>query len=211
MTSVVPIDRDSPDPEAVYAAASVLEQGGLVVAQTETIYALLASAFVVDTLARAFDACNRPYSAPLPVMAADLADVESLARNIPKPASLLFDEYWPCPLTAVLLRQPTVSMVVTGGRNTIGVRVPGPSPAREIMLSYGAPIVCPPACLYGRRWPLSATDALEDLDGKVDLILDSGASPHGKPSTVIDLTSYPPSILREGVLDGDEILQFYNA
>jgi L-threonylcarbamoyladenylate synthase len=205
MTEILKIDPQSPDPEIVEAAARVLRRGGLVAYPTDTVYGLASSAFVVDTLARVYDATGRPYSDPLPIHIADRRDIETLAREIPRAARPLIDAYFPGPLTLIFHRLPTVSLTLTGGRNTVAIRMPAHPVPLSIIRSFETPVVCPPASLYGRRLPVRIEEVLEDLDGNVDLALDGGELPSRIPSTVVDVTQPKARIVRPGRIPEDEI------
>ena len=205
MTEVLQIDPKSPDPAILAHAGEILRGGGLVAYPTETVYGLAASAFVVDTVARVFDAKQRPFSQPLPVQIASLEDVETLARSVSPEAKRLIAEFFPGPLTLVFWRLPSVSLTVTGGTNTIGLRMPDHPIALGVLRAFGAPLVCPSANLTGRRAPMSARDVLEDLDGVIDLVLDGGETADRTPSTVLDLTSDPARLLREGKITRAEL------
>lgn len=205
MTQILTVNPDAPEPDVIESAADVLRQGGLVAYPTETVYGLAASAFVIDTVARVYDAKQRPFSQALPVQIADKADIETLARDLPPVAYRLIDDFFPGPLTIVLRRLPTVSLTVTGGQNTIGIRMPDHPVALSVIRAFGAPVVCPSANLTGRRSPMSAADVLEDLDGVIDLVLDGGPTEDRIASTVLDLTQQPARLLREGKITRAEL------
>ncbi len=198
MTEVLSIHPDAPEAAVIARAADVLRGGGLVAYPTETVYGLAASAFVPDSLARVFDAKNRPFSQALPVQIADADEIETLARDIPAEARSLIADFFPGPLTLIFFRLPTVSLVVTGGGNTVGVRMPAHAVALSVIRAFGAPVVCPSANLTGRRAPQTAADVLEDLDGRIDLILDGGPTNDRTASTVLDVTTRPARLIREG-------------
>ena len=198
MTQVLKIDPLAPDPATLARAGEILRAGGLVAYPTETVYGLAASAFVIDSVARVYDAKQRPFSQALPVQIADASEVETLARSVSPAAKRLIADFFPGPLTLVLWRLPSVSLTVTGGTNTIGLRMPNHPVALGILRAFGAPVVCPSANLTGRRSPMSAGDVLEDLDGAIDLVLDGGETADRTASTVLDVTQEPARILRAG-------------
>lgn len=198
MTEVLKINPDAPEPDVVEAAARVLRGGGLVAYPTETVYGLAASAFVIDTIARVYDVKQRPFNQALPVQIAKKSDIPTLAREIPHAAQQLVDEFFPGPLTLVFFRLPSVALTVTGGQNTIGIRMPDHPVPLSVISAFDAPVVCPSANLTGRRPPMSAADVLEDLDGLIDLVLDGGLTADRIASTVLDVTTQPARILREG-------------
>lgn len=208
MTEVLKINPTNPEPDILTHAGDILRMGGLVAYPTETVYGLAASAFVVDSVARVFDAKQRPFGQALPVQIAEAAEVETLARSFSAEAKRLIADFFPGPLTLVLWRLPSVSLTVTGGGNTIGLRMPDHPVALGVLRAFGAPVVCPSANLTGRRAPMSARDVLEDLDGLIDLVLDGGETADRTPSTVLDLTTQPARLLREGKI-GRSALEAY--
>ena len=208
MTELLKINPTDPEPDVLARAGDILRQGGLVAYPTETVYGLAASAFVVDSVARVFDAKQRPFGQALPVQIADTAEVETLARSVSPAAKRLIADFFPGPLTLVLWRLPSVSLTVTGGGNTIGLRMPDHPIALGVLRAFGAPVVCPSANLTGRRAPMSARDVLEDLDGRIDLVLDGGETADRTPSTVLDLTTQPARLLREGKIGRAELEQY---
>ena len=208
MTKVLKIDPNAPDPAVLAHAGDILRGGGLVAYPTETVYGLAASAFIVDTVARVYDAKQRPFSQPLPVQIASVEDVETLASSVSSEAKRLIAEFFPGPLTLVFWRLPSVSLTVTGGSNTIGLRMPDHPIALGVLRAFGAPVVCPSANLTGRRAPMSASDVLEDLDGVIDLVLDGGETNDRIPSTVLDVTQVPARLLREGKITRAELEVF---
>ena len=208
MTELLKINPADPDPDILARAGDILRAGGLVAYPTETVYGLAASAFGVDSVARVFEAKQRPFHQALPVQIADASEVETLARAVPAEAKRLIADFFPGPLTLVLWRLPSVPLTVTGGGNTIGLRMPDHPVALGILRAFGAPVVCPSANLTGRRAPMSARDVLDDLDGQIDLVLDGGETADRTPSTVLDLTMRPARLLREGKI-GRAVLEAY--
>lgn len=205
MTEVLPINPNAPEPDILAHAGNILRAGGLVAYPTETVYGLAASAFIPDSIARVFDAKGRPFGQPLPVQIASVAEVETLARNIPDAAEKLLADFFPGPLTLIFWRQPTVSLTITGGGETVGLRMPDHPVALGVLRAFGAPVVCPSANTTGRRAAMSAADVLEDLDGRLDLVLDGGPTTDRTPSTVLDVTVSPARIVREGKISRAEL------
>ena len=205
MTEVLQINPDAPEPDILAYAGDILRQGGLVAYPTETVYGLAASAFTDISVARVFDAKGRPSGQPLPVQIADAGELETLARDIPEAAKRLFADFFPGPLTLIFRRQPAVSLLITGGGETVGLRMPDHPVALGVLRAFGAPVVCPSANTTGRRAAMSAADVLEDLDGRIDLILDGGPTTDRTPSTVLDVTTIPAKIIREGKISRAEL------
>ena len=198
MTELLRISSTDPDPAVLAHAGAVLRAGGLVAYPTETVYGLAAGAFLADSVARVFEAKLRPFGQALPVQIADASEVETLARDVGPEAMRLIADFFPGPLTLVLWRLPSVPSAVTGGGNTVGLRMPDHPVALGVLRAFGAPVVCTSGNLTGRRAPMSASDVLEDLDGRIDLVLDGGETADRTPSTVLDLTTRPARLLREG-------------
>ena len=205
MTEVLPINPLAPEPDILARVGEILREGGLVAYPTETVYGLAASAFDLGSITRVFDAKGRPHGQPLPVQIAGVAEVEALARDIPQAAQTLIADFFPGPLTLVLWRQPSVSLLITGGGETVGLRMPDHPVALGVLRAFGGPLVCPSANLTGRRAAMSASDVLEDLDGRIDLVLDGGPTLDRTPSTVLDVTVQPARLIREGKISRAEL------
>lgn len=200
MTPILPIDPRSPQPDVIARAARCLRDGGLVAFPTETVYGLGANALDADAAARIFIAKARPAHDPLIVHLASAADLPRVAVDIPEMAFELADRFWPGPLTLVLPRSAAVPPVVTSGGATVAVRVPSHPVARALIAAAGVPVAAPSANLFSRPSPTCAAHVLEDLDGRIDLVLDAGPCAVGVESTVLDLTTTPPRVLRPGAV-----------
>ena len=198
MTEIIPINSLSPESDILAHAGDVLRAGGLVAYPTETVYGLAAGAFADGSVARVFEAKGRPSGQPLPVQIASVGALETLARNVPEAAKQLIADFFPGPLTLIFWRQPAVSLLITGGGDTVGLRMPDHPVALGVLRAFGGPVVCPSANTTGRRAAMSAADVLEDLDGRIDLVLDGGPTVDRTPSTVLDVTASPARIVREG-------------
>lgn len=205
MTEVLSINPSVPEPDILAYAGEVLRAGGLVAYPTETVYGLAASALNLESITRVFEAKGRPHGQPLPVQIAHVAALETLARDVPPSAKKLIADFFPGPLTLVLWRQPSISLLVTGGGETVGLRMPDHPVALGVLRAFGGPLVCPSANLSGRRAAMSASDVLEDLDGKIDLVLDGGPTLDRTPSTVLDVTMQPARLIREGKISRAEL------
>jgi L-threonylcarbamoyladenylate synthase len=197
-TRVLTVDPAHPDASAVAAAAAVIRAGGLVAFPTETVYGLGANALDAAAVRRVFAAKGRPSSDPLIAHVADEGQVAQVAASLPDVARELARRFWPGPLTLVLARHPRVPPEVAAGGATVAVRVPDHPVALALLAAAGVPIVAPSANLFSRPSPTTATHVLEDLRGRVDLVLDAGPTAIGVESTVVDLTAEPPALLRPG-------------
>ncbi len=197
-TIIIRVDSIAPDASAIRQAAATLLGGGLVAFPTETVYGLGANALDAAAVQRIFAAKGRPASDPLIVHIAALDQLDSVAQNVPALAHTLARAFWPGPLTLVLKRRPAIPATVAAGRNTVAVRIPNHAVPLALARAAGVPIAAPSANLFTRPSPTTAAHVLEDLDGRIDLLLDGGPTPIGLESTVLDLTSAQPTLLRPG-------------
>lgn len=182
----------------IIRAAEVLKAGGLVAIPTETVYGLGADARNETAVRRIFRVKGRPETHPLIVHVARSAGLDDWAIGIPPEAHRLAAAFWPGPLTLILRKNPGVPLVVTGGQETIAIRVPNHPDALALLEHFGGGIAAPSANRFGRVSPTTAADVREDLDGDVDFILDGGPCAVGVESTILDLTGPEPRILRPG-------------
>ena len=197
-TRIYAVDPTSPDPAIIQQAAAVIRAGGLVAFPTETVYGLGANATDTDAVSRIFSAKGRPASDPIIVHIAALEQLDSVARNIPDLARTLAARFWHGPLTLVLQRGESIPPNVSAGRDTVAVRMPSHPVARALIQAAGVPVAAPSANTFSRPSATTAQHVLEDLNGRVDIILDGGATPIGVESTVLDLTGEKPVVLRPG-------------
>ncbi|MCX8103094.1 MAG: L-threonylcarbamoyladenylate synthase [Candidatus Bipolaricaulota bacterium] len=193
------------DDPGIVRAAEVIRSGGLVAFPTETVYGLGADALNEDAVRKVFIAKERPRDDPLIVHIARAQQLALLARHIPPRAWNLAERFWPGPLTLVLPKTERVPAVTTGGLDTVAVRAPAHPVAKKLIERSGCPIAAPSANRFGRPSPTTAQHVVEDLDGRIDLILDGGPTAIGVESTVLDLTQEPPMILRPGGVTLEEL------
>ena len=199
-TAVIAIDVRRPEPAALARAAEVLRGGGLVAFPTETVYGLGANALDRTALARIFAAKGRPATNPVIVHVANITEVRRVAASWPPVAQALADRFWPGPLTLVLEKHPNLPDIVTAGGPTVAVRSPAHAVAQGLIQAAGLPIAAPSANLSTRISPTRAEHVLRGLEGKIDLLLDGGPTYGGLESTVLDLTTNPPTLLRPGLI-----------
>ncbi len=197
-TEVVKVDPIYPETAIIERAAALLRKGEVVVFPTETVYGLGADSFQVQAVERIFAAKGRPFHDPLIVHIADEDALELLTTAIPDSAKRLAEAFWPGPLTLILPRSPQVPGLVTAGLETVAVRMPRHPVALALIRAVGSPIAAPSANRFMHISPTTAQHALADLDGRVPLILDGGPCEVGVESTVLDLCSAVPTILRPG-------------
>jgi L-threonylcarbamoyladenylate synthase len=205
MTEVITVDPLRPDPVGIARAAEYLRRGGLVAFPTETVYGLGAHALDRRAVARLFAAKGRPATDPLIVHVAGLTDAATLVADVPDIAHALASRFWPGPLTLVLHRAPVVPLEVTAGLDTVAVRAPAHPVARALLDAAQLPIAAPSANLFSRPSPTRAAHVLEDLDGRIEMLLDAGPTRVGVESTVLDLTQDPPAVLRPGAVTLEDL------
>jgi L-threonylcarbamoyladenylate synthase len=191
--------------EALERAAGILRAGGLVALPTETVYGLGANALDGAAVERIFAAKSRPAWDPVIVHVASRAMMEGLVETIPEKARRLIEEFWPGPLTLLLPRSRAVPDVVTAGRPLVGVRTPSHPVALELIGRAGVPVAAPSANRFGHISPTTAEHVLQDLDGRIDAVLDAGPTQHGVESTVLDPASDPMVIYRPGAVTAEQI------
>lgn len=190
--------------EAIAEAAMVLKAGGLVAMPTETVYGLAADAFNGKAVEGIFKAKGRPQDNPLIVHISKVEQLLLVAREIPQEAHQLAAAFWPGPLTIVLPRVSCLPQQVCAGLDSVGVRLPAHSGARQLIDEAGVPLAAPSANLSGSPSPTTALHVYQDLKGRIPLVLDGGNCPVGVESTVLSLTSRP-TILRPGFITKDEL------
>jgi L-threonylcarbamoyladenylate synthase len=186
----------------------VLKAGGLVAFPTETVYGLGALATNEAAVRKIFSAKGRPEGKPLIVHLSRPDQIFQVVRYVPPVARVLMERFFPGPLTLVLPRHPDVPDAVTAGGDTVAVRMPDHPVARALIEAAGVPVAAPSANLSGARSSVSAEDVLADLDGRIEMVLDSGPAPLRQPSTVLDLTQDPPRILRQGATAADALREY---
>ncbi len=203
MAIVYRVDPLKPQKDILKAAAEIIRQGGLVAFPTETVYGLGADAFNTDAVKKIFKVKGRPADNPLIVHVSSSDHIDILARDVPEEAYRLIDKAWPGPLTIVLRKRAEVPKVTTGGLDKVAVRCPAHPVALKLIDEAGTPIAAPSANRSGKPSPTRAEHVLRDLGGSIDAILDGGEVFFGVESTIIDLTTDPPTLLRPGPIDVD--------
>jgi len=189
----------------IQQAAERLRAGELVAFPTETVYGLGADALNPEAAAKIFAAKGRPADHPLIVHLPDAAQLPIWASSIPKEAIALAREFWPGPLTLILKRSDEVPDIVTGGQDTVGLRVPGHPVALELLRAFGSGVAAPSANRFGRISPTTAAHVREELGERVSMVLDGGPCEVGIESTILDLSRDTPMILRPGAITADDI------
>ncbi|NPV54578.1 MAG: threonylcarbamoyl-AMP synthase [Firmicutes bacterium] len=204
-TEVIRVDPIHPELDLIRRAARLLRDGGLVAFPTETVYGLGANALDEEAVKDIFRAKGRPADNPLIVHIARREDLQGVVSAVPLVAERLIDQFWPGPLTLIFPRHPGLPYVTTGGIDTVAVRMPDHDIALGLIAEAGVPVAAPSANTSGRPSPTAAEHVIDDLGGKVDLILDGGPTAVGVESTVLDITVTPPVILRPGGTTPEDI------
>ncbi len=179
-------------------AAAILRRGGLLGIPTETVYGLGANGLDPAAVAHIFEAKGRPQDNPLILHIPSADWLERYCADIPEAAYILAERFWPGPLTMILRRRPVVPDAVTAGLDTVGMRCPAHPVCRAVIAAAGVPVAAPSGNTSGRPSPTNMADMLEDMEGKIDGIVDGGPCAVGVESTIIDLTAAPPRLLRPG-------------
>jgi len=197
-TLLLKVDSEKPDVSQIEVAAEFIRKGGLVAFPTETVYGLGADALNAQAVLTLFEAKKRPLDNPPIVHIADPKEICRLVEDVPKKAELLMKRFWPGPLTLVFRRSNLVPTVTVAGLDTVAVRMPKHKVALALIRQSGCPIAAPSANLAGKPSPTTAQHVYEDLNGRIDVILDGGPTDIGVESTVVDLSIDPPQVLRPG-------------
>ncbi len=207
-TEIIKIDINTPDwDKQLDHAAEVLKAGGLVAFPTETVYGLGANALDTKAVEGVFKAKGRPSDNPLIVHIADIGVLESLVNTVPETAPLLMETFWPGPLTLVMPKSDKVPSIITAGLDTVAIRMPSHPIALALIKKAGVPLAAPSANSSGRPSPTLAKHVAEDLSGKIDIIIDGGSTNIGLESTVLDVASGQPTILRPGGITLEQLQQ----
>lgn len=186
--------------EDICIAAKIIEQGGLVAFPTETVYGLGANAMDADAVRKIYEAKGRPADNPTIVHIAEREELGQVTFLVTEDMKTLMDRFWPGPMTMIVPRGEYIPYVTTGNLETVGVRMPENEVARELIRRSGCPIAAPSANLSGRPSPTTAQHVIDDLDGRIDAVIQSGPCRIGIESTVIDMTGKIPMILRPGYI-----------
>ena len=179
-------------------AAEILKRGGLLGIPTETVYGLGANGLNAQAVSNIFKAKGRPQDNPLILHIPDVGWLERYCQEIPESAYQLANAFWPGPLTIILRRKSMVPDVVTAGLDTVGMRCPSHALCRKIIAAADVPVAAPSGNTSGRPSPTTAAHMMEDMDGKIDAIMEGGPCTVGVESTIVDVTCHPPRLLRPG-------------
>jgi L-threonylcarbamoyladenylate synthase len=185
--------------DSLQRGAAILRSGGTVAFPTETVYGLGANALDPHAVQSIFEAKQRPSWDPLIVHVATPVQLQQITTSIPANGRLLMEAFWPGPLTLLLPKSAAVPEIVTAGRPRVGVRMPSHPVAQRLLQIAGIPVAAPSANSFGRTSPTRAEFVLDDLDGRIDAVIDSGETALGLESTVVDVCEDPPVLYRPGM------------
>ena len=188
------------DADAIPQAAAILRRGGLLGIPTETVYGLGADALNETAVRHIFEAKGRPQDNPLIIHVPDASWLERYCREVPETAYRLAERFWPGPLTMILPRRENVPLQTTGGLETVGVRCPDHPVTRAIIEAAGVPVAAPSANTSGRPSPTTADHVWQDMNGRIDMIIDGGPVGIGVESTIVDVSCRIPTVLRPGAI-----------
>lgn len=197
-TKILKVNPKNPKSSQIRQAAKIIRSGKLVAFPTETVYGIGANALDPSAVKRIFVAKGRPSDNPLIVHISDIADLGILVDHIPESSFDVIDKFWPGPLTIVFKKSKIVPKIVTGGLDTVAIRMPKNKIANMLIVEAGTPIAAPSANIAGRPSPTTAKHVIDDLSGRISMILDGGHTKIGIESTVIDLSRNTPMLLRPG-------------
>jgi len=207
-TEIVKVDPESTMEELrekLAKAGEILRKGGLVAFPTETVYGLGGDAMHGEASSKIYAAKGRPSDNPLIIHISDFEEIYNIGKDIPEEAKLLSDAFWPGPLTMVVKKKDEVPYTTTGGLDTVAVRLPSHPVARALIKESGCPIAAPSANTSGRPSPTKAEHVIEDMSGRIEMIIDGGSCGIGLESTIVDLTEKTPMILRPGYITLDMV------
>ena len=199
-TKVVKIDKEQIDDGKLMEAAEILRAGGLVAFPTETVYGLGANALNEEAAKKIYAAKGRPSDNPLIAHISKPEELAPLVKEIPEAGRKLMEAYWPGPLTMIFPKSDIVPYGTTGGLDTVAIRMPSDPIANRMIALAGIPIAAPSANTSGRPSPTTAEHVYQDMNGKIEMILDGGAVGIGVESTIVDVSGPVPMLLRPGAI-----------
>jgi L-threonylcarbamoyladenylate synthase len=199
------VDPGAPQRDAIQEAAMWILAGGVVAIPTDTLYGLAADPFSTDAVARVFAAKERAADRALPLIAADAGQIATHLGRLSRAAERLAARFWPGPLTLLVAAPPALARDVTGGTGKVGVRVPADDVARAICQVCARPIIATSANISGASATPDPAEVERTLGARIDLLIDTGRTRGGPPSTIVDLTGADPALVRAGAISWDEI------
>jgi L-threonylcarbamoyladenylate synthase len=194
-----------PHRDAVHEAAKLIRAGAVVAIPTDTLYGLAANPFSEEAVLRVFAAKGRPADRPLPLVAADVGQIEAHLGRLPPRAAALAARFWPGPLTLVIAAPAGLAPQVTAGTGSVGVRVPAAAVARAVSLAVGHPITATSANISDEPGTADPAVVEASLGDRIDLLIDGGTTPGGPASTIVDMTVNPPALVRAGAISWEQV------
>lgn len=204
-TKIVNIDSLNIDEDLINEAANIINSGGLVAFPTETVYGLGANGLDENAVKKIYEAKGRPQDNPLILHVSSKEDVKELVTHIPEVGLALMEKFWPGPLTLIFKRSEKVPDIITAGLDSVALRMPDNEIALKLIELSGKPIAAPSANNSGSPSPTNASHVVEDLKGKINMIIDGGNTKVGLESTILDLSGEVPSILRPGGITFEQL------
>ncbi|HEY4543826.1 MAG TPA: L-threonylcarbamoyladenylate synthase [Tissierellaceae bacterium] len=206
-TKVYKVQEDNIDLNIIKQAADIIKSGQLVSFPTETVYGLGADGLNEEAVKKIYKAKGRPSDNPLILHISEISELDNLVCEVSEEAKLCIKEFWPGPLTMIFKKSKIVPDIITGGLDTVAIRMPSNKIAKELIKHSNTPIAAPSANLSGRPSPTSADHVYEDLNGKIGLIIDGGRCDVGLESTVLDVSGNIPMILRPGKVSYEDLIK----
>jgi L-threonylcarbamoyladenylate synthase len=207
-TQRIKINGNSPDAQTLEIASEAILQGKVIAIPTDTYYALAADPFNLKAVDRIFQTKGRLSWKPLLLLIDSVEQAEAISQDIPDLFYQIAEEFWPGPLTIVLPAGKNVPLKVTGGTGTVGVRIPSCYFARMLSNALNIPLIGTSANLSNHPACASADEVIQQLEGRIDLVIDGGASPAKSASTLLDLTKSDPHLLREGAISAEQLKKY---
>ncbi len=197
MVKILKINPENPEMDKIREAVRIIKAGGIVVLPTETVYGIVANALDPAAVRRLFKIKSRPLNKPLGIFIENPRKTRQFVKRIPKEAKRLMSDFWPGPLTLIFEKSKKIPDVVTSHKKTLGIRIPDHEVPLQILKAAKIPLVQSSANKTGKKAPISVREVLKQLKD-IDLILDSGKTKLGIPSTIIDFSKKKPKVLRSG-------------
>ena len=204
-TKIIKIDEENIDEALISQAGKIIKNGGLVAFPTETVYGLGGDALNRESSKKIYAAKGRPSDNPLIVHIADIRDMDGIVLKVTENALKLAERFWPGPLTMILKKSDLVPLETTGGLDSVAIRMPVHKTAAAFIKAAGGYVAAPSANISGKPSPTSAKYVIQDMDGRIDMIIDGGDSGIGLESTIVDLTGDIPVLLRPGYITVEQL------
>lgn len=206
-TQVIKLINNKQRRDALKRAVEAVLKGELIVFPTDTVYGLGANGFNIESQKRIYRVKGRSYRKPLPFLVGNLEDAQKLASSLPPESVKILKKLWPGPLT-VIFETSRLGKILTGGKDSIAIRIPDDPIALKIIKCAGVPIAATSANTSNKRSAVTGKEAVKYLNGRVSIIIDGGRCPLCKESTILDMRRYPWTILREGAIEKNILCKY---